>query len=165
MIMARWLARATVPIFALGLAWVLAGPASAAEPVRAEDTFQFSGTIDCGTFNDNFTDFFTITEVTFSDTAGNVSRVVDHVDHTSNDVNSVTGLALHEHDRFMTILDPATGTFTVDGAVIRMNRPGQGIVIQDVGRLVFDADFHMIFVAGHHEALEQGDQAFCNALA
>jgi len=104
-------------------------------------------------------------EFTLFDNGGAVSRVVDHVDHVSNDVNSVTGLALHEHDNFMTIFDPTAGTVTLDGALVRMNRPGQGIVIQDVGRLVFDADFHMIFVAGHHQALREGDQAFRNALA
>jgi hypothetical protein len=163
--MARWVARSAVLVFTVVLVWMFAGPASAAAPVRTEDSFQFSDTIDCGTFNDNFTDFFVITEFTFFDNSGAVSSVVDHIDHVSDDVNSVTGLALHEHDDFMTIFDPTAGTVTLDGALVRMNRPGQGIVIQDVGRLVFDADFHMIFVAGHHQALQEGDRAFCDALA
>jgi hypothetical protein len=56
------------------------------------------------------------------------------------------------------------------GTMFLMTDPGSGIVIQDVGRVVFDAPFHVSFEAGHHEVLHGGvgahlDELACNALA
>ena len=48
-----------------------------------------------------------------------------------------------------------------------MNRPGTGVVVQDVGRVVFDADFNIVFFAGgrKHSEVLLGDQVLCDALA
>jgi hypothetical protein len=50
-----------------------------------------------------------------------------------------------------------------------MNRPGTGVVVQDVGKLVTDAATHQVifFFAGgrKHSEVLLGDQVLCEALA
>jgi hypothetical protein len=48
-----------------------------------------------------------------------------------------------------------------------MNRPGTGVVVQDVGKVVVDADGNLIFFAGgrKHSEVPLGDQVLCEALA
>jgi hypothetical protein len=128
---------------------------------------EVAGVIDCGTFQDNFVDFFSGTQTTFFDAKGDPTRLVFHIEHHSNDVNSVTGLAIQEHGHFTFTVDPATGTQTVTGNSEVANRPGVGVVVQDVGRAVFDADGNLVFFAGgrKHSELFGGDQILCDALA
>ena len=47
-----------------------------------------------------------------------------------------------------------------------MNRPGTGVVVQDVGRVVYDADGNLIFFAGgrKHSQKLLGEQVLCDAL-
>ena len=78
----------------------------------------------------------------------------------------MTGLSLHEHDRYAISVDLQTGQLSIAGAPIRMNRKGQGIVIHDTGIVVFDAEENVIFEGGPHEVLNQGEEAvFCRALS
>ena len=128
---------------------------------------EFPGVIDCGTFQDNFVDFFSGTQTTFFDANGDPTRLVSHIEHHSNDVNSVTGLAIHEHGHFTVTVDLLTGTATVTGNSEVANRPGVGVVVQDVGRAVLDADGNLVFFAGgrKHSELFGGDQILCDALA
>jgi hypothetical protein len=155
-----------VPLLTTGLLFLALAPAALAKPPQ---TYSFSGTnsdvVHCGTFDDNFTDVFSGRGTVFFDNAGNPIRVVEHVVSHSTDTNSVTGLALHEHDRYSVIVDLQTGQVSLVGAPIRMNRKGQGIVIQDTGIVVFDAAGNIIFEGGPHELLHQGDQLFCAALS
>ena len=143
----------------------LAQPALATPP----QTYSVSGTnsdvIHCGTFDDNFTDVFSGRGTVFLDNAGNPIRVVEHFVSHSTDTNSVTELTLHEHDQSTITMDLRTGQLSIAGGPIRMNRKGQGIVIQDTGIVVFDAAGNVIFEGGPHEVLNQGDQVFCAALS
>jgi hypothetical protein len=123
--------------------------------------------IDCGTFVDNFVDFFDVRETEFFDAAGNPIRIVDYIEHHSNDVNSVTGLTLHEHGHFTNIVDLVSGVQSFTGNIEIANRPGFGVVVQDVGRFVFDANGNLLFFAGGLRASQffNGEQIFCTALA
>ena len=60
-----------------------------------------------------------------------------------------------------------TGTETYTGNQEVMNRPGTGVVVQDVGRVVYDADGNLIFFAGgrKHSQKLLGEQVLCDALA
>ncbi len=127
---------AAIAVAAWAASMLTPAAASATAPTTIQFTDQGSGTIDCGTFSDNFVDYFTITETTFYDEQGNVTRVVDQVVHTSDDVNSVTGFTLHEHGHATLTFNPATGQFTIDGSLLVMTRPGYGIVVIAVGRIV-----------------------------
>ena len=99
--------------------------------------------------------------------AGNLIRIVIHWEHHSNDTNSVTGLTLHEHGHYTETIDLLAGTDTLTGNQEIMNRPGTGVVIQDVGRVVYDADGNLVFFAGGRKHSEEllGDQVLCQALA
>jgi hypothetical protein len=155
----------------LALLWVVAASATAssARPPTHETLppFQAPGTIDCGTFEDNFVDFFSATLTTFYDRNGDAVRLVFHNEHHSTDVNSATGLTIHEHGHFTLTINLITGTATVSGNQEVANRPGFGVVVQDVGRTVFDAGGNLIFFAGgtNHSELFGGDQVLCDALA
>jgi hypothetical protein len=149
--------------------WLIAaGAASAKAPVREALVPEAdAGVIDCGTFDDNFVDFYSGTVTTFFGADGNPARLVFHVEHHSNDVNSVTGLTIHEHGHFTTSVDLVTETVTITGTPEVANRPGVGVVVQDVGRAVFDAENNLVFFAGgtKHSELFGGDQVLCDALA
>ena len=165
----RYLAPASAAI-AVGLIVVSAAASSGAEgtaPERFSTEFHGTGTVDCGTFQDNFVDDFVGEGVTFSDASGQTRLIVIHWTHTSTDTNSVTGLSLHEHGHFTETIDPIGGTDTYTGSQEVMTRPRLGLVIQDTGRQVYDADGNLVFFAGgrHHSEVIQGDALFCEGLA
>jgi hypothetical protein len=99
----------------------------------------------------------------FSDAQGNPLRVINHVEHTSNDVNSVTGFTVHEHNHYVVIEDFVGGTITLNGAINIMQRRGIGSVIQNTGHKVIDAETgEPITLAGPNKA---DDADFCAAIA
>ena len=152
-------------------AWVVLGmwtpSASALAPDRQPISFVGHGVIDCGTFVDAFDDFFNGFETIYFDQAGDPIRDVLNLEHHSNDSNSLTGLVVHEHGHFMVSFDLLTGTATVTGNQEIITRPGIGVVLQDVGRVVFDVNGDLVFFAGgiFHSQELQGEQIFCDALA
>ena len=162
---------ATTVGVATALVLLAAPTAGAMPPMSAPISFTLTGDTDCGTFHDQFVDFFEGTETIFFDNAGTPIRDVIHFVHTSNDTNTVTGLTLHEKDHFTFSTDVTTGAATLTGAIIKVNFPGKGILIQDIGRLVYADGFMglpILFEAGHHEFLGQegaGEQVFCAAFA
>jgi hypothetical protein len=141
--------------------------ASAAVPMRTAFSFSNPGVTDCGAFADEYTDFFDARLTVFVDSGGNPTRVVIHWEHHSNDVNSVTGLTLHEHGNSTETIDLLAGTDTIAGNEEIMNRPGSGVVVQDVGKVVYDADGNLVFFAGgrQHSEVLLGDEVLCGALA
>jgi hypothetical protein len=156
----RRIAGVAVAVMSVGL--LAPAAASATAPTTTSSTEVDTGTIDCGAFFDNFVDFFTITETTFYDTQGTATRVVDQITHSSNDVNSVTGLTLHEHGHATFTFYPASGQVDLNGLLFMMTRPTYGIVVEAVGRLVFDGQGNLVQLAGHFQA---EDQDYCNGLA
>jgi hypothetical protein len=160
------LAALAVLVVALGVA---ASPAAGAAPERYTFAFDFSDTIDCSafnpawTFNDDFVDFFTGRGQVWLDAAGRPIKAIEHVVHRSNDVNSVTGFTLHEHNHFVVLYDFVRGTVTLNGAINIMQRPGAGSVILNAGHKVFDLETGIPFVLrGPNRA---DDEDFCRAVA
>jgi len=155
---------ATIPWLLGGLG---VGTAAAQEPQKQPFSFVGHGVVNCGTFEDDFTDFFNGTETLYFDSAGDPIRDVLNVEHHSDDVNSVTGLVLHEHGHFTVTVDLATGDVTIVGNQEVLTRPGFGLGVQDVGRVIFDANGDLIFFAGGRQRsqLLLGDQLFCEVLA
>jgi predicted small secreted protein len=161
--------RVVLAAIVVAAALTIAGPAAAAAPQRFEFDFKFSDTIDCSTFNpdwafqDNFVDFFHDRGQVWSDAAGNPVRAIEHIQHTSNDVNSVTGFTLHEHNHFTVVTDFKAGTMTLSGAINIMQRKGVGEVIQNTGHKVIDlATDEPLVIHGPDTA---GDADFCAAIA
>ena len=160
-----------VPQLALAFAIIALGaaaPAFGRAPERDHVQQTFTGVMDCGAFQDPWTDEETGDLAWYFGADGQLLRFVVHVSQYSTDVNSVTGLTLHERNRHLYTFDFATGEVTLDGAIERANLPGQGIVIHDIGRLRFgfnpDGSLDFTFVAGHQDALI-GGRGVCEALA
>ena len=160
-----------VPQLAVAFVIVALGavaPAFGRAPERDHVQQSFTGVVDCGAFQDPWTDEETGDLAWYFGTDGRLLRFVVHVSQYSTDVNSVTGLTLHERNHHTSTYDLATGQITLDGAIVHMTRRGDGVVIQDVGRLRFtvaaDDTLDFTFVAGHHDALI-GDRTVCDALA
>jgi hypothetical protein len=155
-------------VLALALG-VAASPAAAAAPERYTSEFVESDTIDCSTFNpawtfnDDFVDFFTVRGQVWLDAAGQPIRAIEHIVHRSNDVNSVTGFTLHEHNHFVAQFDFIHGTLTLNGAINIMQRPGTGSVILNAGHKVFDLETGTPFVLAGPDRAD--DEDFCRAVA
>lgn len=86
-------------------------------------------------------------------------RVVTHRQVTV--VYSANGKSV-TNNQTATFVDEA-GVRTVTGNVFNINIPGQGVIVQGTGRVVFDLDnpSEFLFEAGQHEALS----AICAYLA
>ena len=155
-------------VLALGLT-VTASPAVGAAPERYTFEAVESDTIDCSTFNpawtfnDDFVDFFEGRGQMWLDDAGQPIRAIEHIVHRSNDVNSVTGFTLHEHNHFSVQIDFIAGTVTVNGAINIMQRPGAGSVILNAGHKVFDPETGTPFVLAGPDRAD--DEDFCRAVA
>jgi hypothetical protein len=156
---------ASVAIVALAFA---AGPAAAAAPERFQFDFDFADKIDCSefnpawTFNDDFHDFFHVRGQVWLDSNGDPLRAIEHVHHVSNDVNSVTGFTLHEHNHYTVVTDFVAGTRTLNGAINIMERRGVGEVIHNSGHKVLDLADEPLELHGPNMA-EESD--FCAAVA
>ena len=90
-------------------------------------------------------------------------RAIDHIVHRSNDVNSVTGFTLHEHNHLVALYDFVRGTVTLNGAINIMQRPGAGSVILNVGHKVFDLETGTPRVLAGPDRAD--DEDFCRAVA
>ena len=160
------LAGAAILVLAIGVA---ASPAGGAAPERYTSEFVESDTIDCSsfdpawTFNDDFVDFFKGRGQVWLDAAGQPIRAIEHVVHRSNDVNSVTGFTLHEHNHVTVTLDFVRGTVTLNGAINIAQRPGAGSVILNAGHKVFDLETGTPFVLAGPDRADEED--FCRAVA
>jgi hypothetical protein len=148
---------------------VSALPAVGAAPERYTFDDVFSDTIDCSTFdpawtfNDDFVDFFEGRGQVWLDAEGQPIRAIEHVVHRSNDVNSVTGFTLHEHNHFVAQIDFIRGTVTLNGAINIMQRPGAGSVILNAGHKIFDPETGTPFVLAGPDRAD--DEDFCRAVA
>jgi hypothetical protein len=91
------------------------------------------------------------------------SGAIDHIVHRSNDVNSVTGFTLHEHNHFVALYDFVRGTVTLNGAINIMQRPGAGSVILNAGHKVFDLETGTPRVLAGPDRAD--DEDFCRAVA
>jgi hypothetical protein len=148
---------------------VSASSAVGAAPERYTFEDVFSDTIDCSTFdpawtfNDDFVDFFEGRGQVWLDAEGQPIRAIEHVVHRSNDVNSVTGFTLHEHNHFVALYDFVRGTVTLNGAINIMQRPGAGSVILNAGHKVFDLETGTPRVLAGPDRAD--DEDFCRAVA
>ena len=149
----------------------IASPARAAAPTRDDlGSIPYNFTVDCSPYGFDFANIVqgveTLFVETFYDNNGNPAKVVVHDGFIETDTNSVTGKSLPFSQTWVNTYDLVAGTRTVVGKAFVMTDPGKGIVIQDTGRVVFDAPEHVSFDAGIHEVLYGDiDQLACTALA
>lgn len=146
-----------------------ASPAGAAAPERYTDHFEHADTIVCSqfdaswNFNDNFLDIFDVRGQVWLDADGNPIRAIEHVHHVSNDVNSLTGFTLHEHNHLLVVYDFVHGTVSLSGAIGIMQRPGAGSVIRAAGHKILDLETGEPLTLRGPEI--HSDEDFCRAVA
>lgn len=148
----------TVRLFALlgALAslWVLSPAAvAAADPPGQEFTIDLSGSH----FLSNFCGSTIAQEgtahvrrITFYD-----GRVIEHIDVDLQLM--ANGRVAFEMPRFTVEIDPTAGTVTLTGTLVNIHAPGEGLLLQDVGRVVQDlATGEPLFSAGRIMIAEGG---------
>jgi hypothetical protein len=155
---------------ALAVTPAIASSARAASPTRDDiGSIPYSFTVGCSAYGFDFANIVqgveTLFVETFYDADGNAVKMVVHDGFTETDTNSVTGKTLPLSQTWVNTFDLVAGTRTVVGKALVMTDHGKGIVIQDTGRVVFDAPEQVSFEAGQHEALHGDlDQLACSAL-
>jgi hypothetical protein len=127
------------------------------------DTFSYAGTQDCGAFEIEFEGSATIHETVYFDGNGNPIRIEVHRRISETDVNTSTNASITVRGASTAVIDLVTGTFTLNGMVFTSNEPGEGVVLQDTGRVVFNPDGSVV-VRGPHEVFGTQGEIFCEAL-
>ena len=146
-------------------ALAVAGTASATPPTTTEVSFHRSlpSFLACPSFLVHGEFDITRRTTTFYDEAGIPIRIVTHVHFTGMLSNPLTGKSLPDSGRFTVTTDLVTGTRTFDGKLRVDTAPGEGVVFQEVGRVVFYPD-GTIFEAGPHDDLDGNLGALCTYL-
>lgn len=151
-------------VLALSVGLGFAVPVGATPPATEKFTVPISGVEDCGGFENIFAGEANVRQTTYVDAAGNPTTIRLHVSAFETDTNSRTGKTIGVRGVVTIVIDLASGTFTETGLSLISNQPGQGAVIQDTGRVVFDADGDIVFAGGPHDALDN-PWVFCAALS
>lgn len=152
-------------LVAVSLALVSAITASAAGPdIQAFHDEGSAVVADCGGFLALADYEIDGRAITFLDNDGNPLRVQAHVAYNGTLTNSVTGLILRDPSRLTLTENLQEGTTTQAGLAFAITVPGEGIAMLDVGRLVLNAEGNVIFEAGPHQFLGEGESLICAAL-
>jgi hypothetical protein len=142
-------------------------PATAATPDTGrfvhEDHFIDEGASKACGFDVHVDVLGEVTYQVFFDAAGEATRVQFHSNVEGE--FSANGITLPEIERAEGFLDLTTGEEREVGLLFQVRLPRGGVVIADVGRLVFDGDGNLTFEAGPHPALEGDFADLCAALS
>jgi hypothetical protein len=127
--------------------------------------------VSCSSFEVLNSGTFTVEFTVFYDRAGNETQGVFHVRIVGTLSNSVTGTsvpfeaAFTATDTFATPGDFSTVTTKQSGQIYKVTLPGSGLIVHDVGKVVFAPDGTITFEGGPHQLLDNQVQKLCAALA
>jgi hypothetical protein len=125
----------------------------------------------CGSFDVIQNGTFRVPFTVFYDQAGNETKGIFHVNEVGTLSNSVTGkfVPFFSHNTVTLTYpipgDDSTVTVTQPGEVYTVTLPGSGLILHDVGRVVFAPDGTITFEAGPHQGLCGDIQKLCTALS
>lgn len=142
-------------------------PATAAAPETGsfvhEDHFIDEGaSVACG-FDVHVDVLGKVTYQVFYSAVGEPTRVQLHGNLEGE--FSANGIVLPQIERGQIFLDLTTGGERDLGLLFQVRLPGGGVVIADVGRVIFDGDGNVTFEAGPHPALDGDFAGLCAALS
>jgi hypothetical protein len=150
-----------------------AAPANATPP----DRFAFSESasdphfLQCEGFEIGLSTTASFSGTVFFDASGEVVRFIGRTQATDTLTNSVTGKTVVNRGEFQEIFTRIDGTDEFSHALVGFRfmgtSPGEGLVLQDVGRIVYSPDEEeILFLAGQHKVPDPGGEVvFCAALA
>jgi hypothetical protein len=148
----------------------IAEPAVATPPELFSFDEQGEFPIECDGFTIDVNATAHVTVRTFFDSSGDVQRVsvmLTAVDVLTNNVTEqqVVNRGVFE-EMFTRIGDTEEFSHTLVGFRYMGTAAGEGLVLQDVGRIVYDAEHNVVSLAGQHDIEELGEQAaLCAALS
>jgi hypothetical protein len=112
-----------------------------------------------------------VSETDFYNQAGNATRIVLHIVGKNGTLSiPETGKSVFFDQHFTEILtfatpgDFSTVTRTFTGQVYKVTLPGSGLILHDVGRVIFAPDGTITFEGGPHQLLHNQVQKLCAAL-
>jgi hypothetical protein len=152
-------------LLAVGMLIVWSGTASAQRPAAETDSFSYSDSSSCGSFNDNFAGNGTVRDTTFFDSGGNPVREHIRVSVRETDVNSRSGKTIQVHQAYAVVVNLETGFYAYNGQVYMSTGPHRSGLIHDTGHVLFDPEGNVIKQAGPHTVLAGGLAPFCQALS
>ena len=157
--------RLILAVATVASALAVAATASATPPTTTEVSFHRSlpNFLPCPSFFVHGEFDITRRTTTFYDDSGAAIRIVLHVNATGMLSNPLTGKSLPDSTHFTMTIDLVTGTRTFDGKMRVDTAPGEGVVFQEVGRVVFYPD-GTIFEAGPHDLLDGNLGPLCTYL-
>jgi hypothetical protein len=149
----------------------LAGATAAGAGQRTRDVFTFSdpfsGSFECGTFTATLSGHDKGRVMTWFDASGDPIQQIGRIQATETDVNSSTGKSIEIATSLTVHIDFVAGTVTLTGVRNLSTQPGEGVVVQHVGRVVIGPDGEPISLSGKYPEFESAymDQDFCAALS
>jgi hypothetical protein len=157
-------------IAAVVAAVALVAPAAASAGQRSSQIFSFAdpftGSYDCGAFPVTYSGHDDGRVTDWFNAAGDPIKEIGHIQSWETDVNASTGRSIYVATDLMVHMDFVAGTVTITGKRNLSTVPGQGLVVQHVGRVVIGPD-GPISLSGKYPEFEStymsGD--FCAALA
>lgn len=148
----------------------LGGPVSAAAPtkevIQDEGLFELSD-INCRGFKlTEETLDETVTILTYTDSAGNVTAVTVKVNYFGVLTNSKTGETFRDHVSFTEHHDLIEGTVSITGSTFHFVESGEGVVFSEGGnRIIVEEDGSVSFDAGPNDFTTSSVAGICEALA
>ena len=152
-----------------------AAPASAAPPERFHfsDSGSEPGFIHCDGFEIDLETTGTVDGTVFFDESGEVVKVIVRTRATDILTNSATGKTVINRGVFQQVFTRIDGTDEFTHSLVGFRfmgtSPGEGLVLQDVGRIEYSPDEEeILFIAGHHFDVPGGpdvEALFCAALS
>lgn len=152
---------------AVALAMVLAvgaAPVAAAQPYSELFTYAASEDIDCGSYVVTLDRTYSGKATVFFNEAGDPVRV-QFTATLDGSVSRAGYETLDLRGGSLLVIDFVRETFTFDGNTMIGTAPGAGVRIQDTGRFQLDFGDNLLQLAGPHDAIELGADAFCQAMA
>ena len=166
--------RLLLPVIAGCAALGFTAPANATPPERFHfsDSGSEPGFIQCDGFEIDLETTGTVDGTVFFDDAGEVIKVIVRTRATDILTNSVTGKTVVNRGVFQQVFTRIDGTDEFTHSLVGFRfigtSPGEGLVLQDVGRIEYSPDEEeILFIAGHHFDVPGGPDAealFCAAL-
>lgn len=162
--------RFLAPVALTGILFASAAPASAAAPEHF-GPFEGSGsfTADCGSFTASGSGYGSTRFTRFSDGNGEVTRIQQFVYAPADTwTNLTTGKTIVVRAHFVQTWDAKTGHLTVTGFRYLVNEAGEGVTVQEVGRIVYrdETEQEVVSMAGQHQVYSWDliGPALCGAL-
>jgi hypothetical protein len=120
----------------------------------------------CGTFSIHVSYTGWVRTTTFFDQSATPVELRIQINVQGTATNLQTGKTVRDYENPIVVIDLTTGGFTINGVPAHVTAPGEGIIIQDTGRITYDAEGHVTFDAGPHDQGDQGPlEAYCSALS